>query len=354
MMKLYLTLTFFLLFTICLFSQNNLVPNPSFEKLNPLVKPENSAGVILIKSWSAANPGPGDYYYRNNPDKLSNVPDNIFGNQQPHTGNAYTGICLEDGFVEYIEAQLITPLVKGQEYKVSFFISKCDKRRASVKEMGVLFIDRKKEYFLVGGIKLKPQIEFINEEGYKNETEWTELSADYTAEGFETVIIIGHFLYNQPKGYTGGKAHYYIDDVSIIPINETSTDSFKISEVTVTTNQETVIDTFRLEDLNFKFGTDELEGDYDVKLKQAVNYLLNHLNKTVKVEGHTDNVGSEQTNNKLSDARAKAVANYLILKGIDKKRISYRGYGSSHPIESNNTDVGRKRNRRVDLIIAAQ
>lgn len=350
-MKLYLTITFFSLFTISLLSQNNLVPNPSFEEINPTA---NSTHVAFIKNWMGANACPGDYYYRNNPDKSSDVPANLFGNQESHTGNAYTGICLEDGFVEYIEAELIKPLIKGQEYKVSFFISRADKRRSSVKEMGVLFLDRKKEYFLSGGIKLKPQIEFLNEDGYKNETEWTELSANYIAEGSETVIIIGHFIYNQPKGYTGGKAHYYIDDVSIIPLNETSADSSQTSEVIVAANKETVTDTLRLEDLNFKFGTDELEGDYDIKLKQAVNYLLNHPKKTVKVEGHTDNVGSEQTNSKLSEARAKAVANYLILKGIDKNHISYRGYGSSHPIESNNTDLGRKRNRRVDLIIAPE
>jgi OmpA-OmpF porin, OOP family len=131
----------FWLFSICVFSQNNLVPNPSFEEKNPT---SNSTHVAFIKNWMGANGSPGDYYFRNNPDKSSDVPKSIFGNQEPHTGNAYTAICIENDFAEYVEAELLKPLVKGQEYKISFFISKADKKILTLMKWGCFFYLRKK------------------------------------------------------------------------------------------------------------------------------------------------------------------------------------------------------------------
>lgn len=84
----------------------------------------------------------------------------------------------------------------------------------------------------------------------------------------------------------------------------------------------------------------------------AVVTLLNN-NPTLKVElgGHTDNVGKESDNQQLSEQRARAVRDYLIVQGIDASRLTYRGYGESQPVASNDTEEGRSLNRRTEFKI---
>ena len=69
----------------------------------------------------------------------------------------------------------------------------------------------------------------------------------------------------------------------------------------------------------------------------------------VEISGHTDNSGSDSHNNKLSLNRAKAVYNHLITKGIKTDRLTYKGYGSKQPVDSNETDKGRQNNRRTEF-----
>lgn len=87
------------------------------------------------------------------------------------------------------------------------------------------------------------------------------------------------------------------------------------------------------------------------ELDKLVQHLNVIHNSTIKIIGHTDKTGNEEQNKTLSEARAKAVAEYLILKGIDTSRINYIGYGSLKPIATNETDEGKQQNRRVDFII---
>jgi outer membrane protein OmpA-like peptidoglycan-associated protein len=74
----------------------------------------------------------------------------------------------------------------------------------------------------------------------------------------------------------------------------------------------------------------------------------------ITIIGNTDNTGNEEKNRILSEARAKAVAEYLTSKNIDKSRIKYTGYGSSKPIASNDTEEGKQQNRRVEFIISSR
>jgi len=71
----------------------------------------------------------------------------------------------------------------------------------------------------------------------------------------------------------------------------------------------------------------------------------------IEVSGHTDNVGSVNANFILSEHRAKAVVDYLTSKGVDRARLSFKGYGSKKPIVKNDSDEGRKQNRRVEFIV---
>ena len=73
----------------------------------------------------------------------------------------------------------------------------------------------------------------------------------------------------------------------------------------------------------------------------------------IEIRGHTDGKGADSYNQRLSENRAKSVTDYLISKGISEKRLQYKGYGKSMPIDSNDTEEGRANNRRVDFRIIA-
>ena len=80
-------------------------------------------------------------------------------------------------------------------------------------------------------------------------------------------------------------------------------------------------------------------------------YLALDIGRKKTGVGHTDNIGSESYNKKLSVDRAASVYNYLIEKGIPKTRMKYRGFGPNVPVADNNTEEGRELNRRVEIFI---
>jgi outer membrane protein OmpA-like peptidoglycan-associated protein len=86
-------------------------------------------------------------------------------------------------------------------------------------------------------------------------------------------------------------------------------------------------------------------------LDQVVQVLKDYPKMRIRIEGHTDNVGAEKMNLKLSQRRADSVKGYLIKKGIDLKRLESRGFGPTRPIASNKTEKGRQQNRRTEFVI---
>lgn len=71
----------------------------------------------------------------------------------------------------------------------------------------------------------------------------------------------------------------------------------------------------------------------------------------VEVGGHTDNVGSDEANLKLSHDRAKSVRDYMVKAGIASERLQAKGYGETQPVADNETEDGRKANRRTEFVI---
>jgi outer membrane protein OmpA-like peptidoglycan-associated protein len=104
-----------------------------------------------------------------------------------------------------------------------------------------------------------------------------------------------------------------------------------------------------LRGVNFEFNKADIRADAEPILDEAVTVLLEETDVNVIVEGHTDSIGSEAYNQKLSLRRAQAVYDYLGDAGIDPLRMRVRGYGESRPVASNETDDGRAENRRVEL-----
>ncbi|MFD1062693.1 OmpA family protein [Winogradskyella litorisediminis] len=102
----------------------------------------------------------------------------------------------------------------------------------------------------------------------------------------------------------------------------------------------------------FDTGKSSIKAESEEVLADIIKILNKYPSAKFTVEGHTDSVGSEKLNQRLSDARALSVKDYLISNGVDKFRLSSRGYGESKPIASNKTREGRKQNRRVEINLA--
>jgi outer membrane protein OmpA-like peptidoglycan-associated protein len=104
-----------------------------------------------------------------------------------------------------------------------------------------------------------------------------------------------------------------------------------------------------LRGVNFDFNKATIKSDSAAILDDAVATLNKASTVNVDVVGHTDSVGSESYNQKLSERRAEAVMGYLVDHGISASRLSSSGRGESEPVASNDTKEGRYENRRVEL-----
>jgi outer membrane protein OmpA-like peptidoglycan-associated protein len=130
--------------------------------------------------------------------------------------------------------------------------------------------------------------------------------------------------------------------------NDRSTGSYKLVTVRVGPPPAKTC-TLEVYGVNFDFDKSTLRPDSEPVLNQVLAMLQADPSYTGEVGGHTDNVGSEPYNLKLSGARADAVRAWLVGHGIEPARLTSRGYGDTKPLAPNTTDAGRAKNRRVEL-----
>lgn len=108
-------------------------------------------------------------------------------------------------------------------------------------------------------------------------------------------------------------------------------------------------DTLTLRNVFFETAKADLVETSIAELDRLAELLLDFTDIFIEIGGHTDSIGSEQSNQLLSEQRAKAVHDYLVGRGVDARRLSYRGYGESLPVAPNATPEGRARNRRTTI-----
>ncbi len=104
----------------------------------------------------------------------------------------------------------------------------------------------------------------------------------------------------------------------------------------------------------FDSGKSDIKKESVPYLKNALKVLQEYPEIKVKIVGHTDNMGQEDENLRLSAARAKSVMDWFIENGIDSTRLSYEGKGSAEPVADNNTEEGRMENRRTEIIVISK
>jgi OOP family OmpA-OmpF porin len=106
-----------------------------------------------------------------------------------------------------------------------------------------------------------------------------------------------------------------------------------------------------VKNLNFETNSDVILNESYASLNKLAEVMLNNRNFKLYLEGHTDNVGNDELNLDLSKRRAASVKRYLVQRGVSDLRITTAGFGEARPIGDNNTDEGRRQNRRVEFHI---
>lgn len=128
--------------------------------------------------------------------------------------------------------------------------------------------------------------------------------------------------------------------------------AMSIPGATVQRVEEGIVVTFD-SGILFGFDSDQLSSAARENLRNLAESLKKHPNTEVLLVGHTDNVGSAQYNQGLSERRARSAADYLVSLGLPQSRLRAAGRGLTEPIASNETEAGRQENRRVEVAIFA-
>lgn len=107
-----------------------------------------------------------------------------------------------------------------------------------------------------------------------------------------------------------------------------------------------------LGDILFATGRAELTPGAFERIDRLAQFMQRYPARTVRIEGHTDSTGNADFNLRLSEARAQAVRDALVARGVNPSRVVSQGMGEAQPVASNSTDAGRQQNRRVDIVIS--
>ncbi|MBQ9588072.1 MAG: OmpA family protein [Bacteroidales bacterium] len=365
----------------------NLVYNPSFEEYRECPRKIDALGTLtIVDAWFQPTAGSADYYNVCG-SRDCGVPKNKLGIQDAYSGNGFCGIyCSKTDYREYLQTELREPLQAGQMYNASFYVSLSEYSAGAVATIGALFtVDRvgdtvrsvlmnKEVRNLAPGISqtvasyFQPQVVNDYDRVLTDTKAWMRISGAFRARGGERFMTIGNFFPAAQSNvvdldsltYLLPGAYYYIDDVAVVCLTcgaAEATDSVGEAQPTETIAAPDTLQvgaTFVLENIFFDFDKATLLQQSYRELQQLLAILHRYPTMKIEVRGHTDGHGSADYNQRLSENRAKAVVDYLVEKGIDPKRLQFKGFGKTMPIESNATEAGRARNRRVEFKVISR
>ena len=353
----------------------NLVPNPSFEELRGLpIKPppfnnfeferksSNKAFKNHLNYWFSANSTTPDLriltddYYNNCLKKYDNC-------DLARTGENVIGIITymqneeTESYREYIQVKLKKSLKVGVKTYVELWIKHGKKSEIASNNIGFYFSKRKIFADILEPIKVKPQVNhdaLIEREG----EDWIKIEGEFTPTEPYQFLTIGNFYSNEETEivkirdvrypHETPNAYYIMDDINVWQEGSKK-------EVTVFKNEEIKVGaTIALENVEFDTNSSTLRQSSYTELRALVALMLESENIKIGIYGHTDNVGNEEANLKLSNDRAATIYHYLLENSIEKERMIYKGFGESSPIFDNSTEAGREKNRRVEFVILSK
>ncbi len=364
---------------------SNYVPNPGFEETKREYCVWNQKGRSYMEDvihWDSPTESTPDILStRLKPTCWANPRKHSNGKQGPRNGDNMAGIKTygkggtETFWHEYLMVKLDSTLIPGERYYAEFYANRAIASRMASNNLGMYFSDTAIITRDRMPLFLTPQ---INSEAIVKSrwNMWQKVSGVFEATGESQYIVIGNFYHDDvtatekfPEGERG--AYYYIDDVTVrraLPTealtpkprhSEPPTPKRILAKMEIVSTKEIKLDSIdykvgniiKLENIFFEFDKSALLPESKAELEKLVHILNDYPYLHIEISGHTDNVGSAEYNQKLSEARAKSVVDYLLQEKVDSGRLSHRGFGSSQPMDTNETEDGRATNRRVQFTI---
>jgi outer membrane protein OmpA-like peptidoglycan-associated protein len=364
---------------------HNYAPNPGFEQTKREYCVWNQNGRKYMEDvlyWDSPTESTPDILsLRNDRNCWAHPSKHSDGKQGPRTGDNMAGIKsygkggTETFWHEYLMLELDSALEPGKRYYVEFFANRAYSSAMASNNLGaylsdtaVITRDRMPLFFT-------PHVN--SDKVIKSRWNmWQKVSGVFEVDREKRFLLIGNFYHdddtqveNLPQGERG--AYYYIDDVyvrrakpdeglsakprnSIPPPPKRVLEKLEIIstiEVKLDSIDYRVGNTIRLENIFFEFDKATLLPASKDELNKLSDILTDYPYLKIEIAGHTDNVGTDSYNEKLSESRAKAVVDFLLKQKIEPHRLAYRGYGSKKPLTSNESEQGRSVNRRVEFTI---
>ena len=220
----------------------NLVPNPSFENITSCPP---YFGEFNVVDWISPNTASPDLFHSCSSGNAG-VPQNEFGWQYPRTGSAYVGGHTSDfggnDAREYIQCQLISPMIVGEDYEVSFYVSRTDSSQKACDNIGAYFSVNAISSSNVFYFNVIPQVVSTPNNPIENDTGWVQIIDTITAGFNHQYLTIGVFSNDANTNWIpviGGwedEAHYYYDDVSVKKITSNSMNENQSINITIYPN----------------------------------------------------------------------------------------------------------------------
>lgn len=396
-MKNRLFITFSLIATVG-FAQTNLVPNPTFEKIEKKVKLKGE--IKGATPWTSPTLAKADLYIPKTKNFFISIPDNDYGEEKPMEGTGYAGFLAYSYKNKeprtYLQVRLTEKMEVGKEYCVKYYVSLADLSKYATNHLGAALTSKAMTANNSDVLQFDEFIESKRLTIYDKQYYWTPMCGVYKAKGGEEYLTIGNFTadeklktlkvkrprgFNKPQKYT---AYYYIDNVSVTPIAETkkcdcdvvagmenaevvksgfgSDDSQKATNVKIvntdgsasntgnsSTAKTNVAVSNKIDGMKIMFEINRSSVAKSTNdLDKVVAYLKENIDEKVITSGFID--ASEKGVSNLAGKRVSSVYKYLISKGIEKERIvrKAKGVGSS----ANSKD--KTKNMRVEIEVVSQ
>ncbi len=331
----------------------NIVPNGGFE--NYRKKSGNIKNAIPWQQIASV-----DYYQQ----PLSNDTTKQKG---ARTGDCYAGLRFQKKYKEFVQVKLAESLHRGTTYEFEMYVRFAYWSNATLKLMGALFT---KVGYKSQGDALKTAIvdSVCKKGGFNNGFQWFKISGKYIADGGEKYLTIGNFSAKVKSDFIklnkfkfGFKeAYYFIDDISLVKAKVIE-EKIKVEIVgsSIVLEEDSILDVKKgikvgekitLKNIFFENGHYYILPESFPELNKLAQYLIRNPSMEIRINGHSDNGGSKGKNQRLSEQRAREVFEYLIKKGTQNK-MYFKGFGSQFPVATNETDIGKAQNRRVEFEI---
>lgn len=369
-----------LLFISTISLSQNLVPNGDFEQ--KITCPEEKGILSSTSDWFSPNEANPDYFHTcyssTNPvvvrKKGSGVPISYMGISPTHGGDGMAGLYLhkvENGLVpwkEYIQVKLNKKIKKKRDYCFKAYVKLASKSNYATSNFMVHFSKRKIKEEHAFTIRKDAQLSLDSGNYLDLKDQWMEICLPYYPEKSAKYISIGNF---NPVDFTDKKvvaprsfkerenfAYYYIDDISLTEV-ATIEDCDCSNSYDHNTHESGIRDSYALplneplilENIEFAIDSSHFDIQQSSQIDKVISILKDNPGFYLSLVGYTDDSGDKKKNFDLSLARAEAVKQYIIEKGIEGERIFCNGLGDAFPLASNATTEGRSHNRRVEFTI---